>query len=75
VPGEFAISILPGKFSLDGSSLIVAIALPGDHFVAKGLAIGESPIRALATQDADLDLSHVEPTGVLGLVMELGAAQ
>lgn len=32
-------------------------------------------VEALAGQDADLDLHHVEPTGMLGDVVELQPAQ
>jgi hypothetical protein len=35
----------------------------------------DAPIEALAGQDADLDLDHVQPTDVLGDVMELESAQ
>ena len=39
-----------------------------------GVAVDAS-IEALAGQDADLDLHHVEPAGVLGDVVELQTAQ
>ena len=35
----------------------------------------DAPIQALAAQDADLDLDHVQPAGVLGDVVELQPAQ
>ena len=34
-----------------------------------------SPIETLTGQDADLDLDHVQPAGVLGDVVELQPAQ
>lgn len=35
----------------------------------------DTSIQALAVEDADLDLDHVEPTGVLGRVVEFQTAQ
>ena len=36
---------------------------------------GDASIEALAAQDADLDLDHVEPAGVLWGVVELQAPE
>ena len=44
-------------------------------FAKEALWVVDATIEALAAQDADLDLNHVEPTGVLGGVVELEAAQ
>ena len=44
-------------------------------FVAEPVWVVDSAVEALAAQHADFDLDHVEPTGVLGSVVELEAAQ
>jgi hypothetical protein len=35
------------------------------------LRVIDAPIQALAAQHTDLDLDHVQPTGVLGAIVEL----
>ena len=49
--------------------------LPCSDFVDEALGVVDSAIQALAAEHADLDLDHVEPTGMLGSVVELEAAQ
>ena len=44
-------------------------------FAEEALRIVDAAIETLAAQHADLDLDHVEPTGMLGGVVELEAAQ
>jgi hypothetical protein len=39
------------------------------------LPTGNPPIQALAAEDADLDLCHVQPTRVFGRVVKLHPAQ
>lgn len=68
---QLAICILSSELPLDGAALGISIALPGTHLGLQALAGCNSTIQALAAQDADLYLCHVQPTGVLGRVMEL----
>jgi hypothetical protein len=49
--------------------------LPCGDFADEALGVVDSTVQALAAQHADLDLDHVEPTGMLGGVVELEAAQ
>jgi len=72
---EFLIRILSSEPPFDGSSLVVARLLPGIDLGSQQAAVGDSPIQALTTEDADLDLRHVQPTRVLGCVVELHATQ
>ncbi len=51
----------------------VALVLPRLDFRDEALALADAAAQALAAQNADLDLDHVQPTGVLGRVMELQA--
>ncbi len=53
----------------------VALLLPGCDFGDDGVFVVDTTVEALAPQDADLDLDHVEPTGVLGRVVELQSLQ
>src|SRR5271156_4360627 len=53
----------------------VSLSLPCADFADEPLGVVYSTVEALAAQHPDLDLDHVEPTGVLGGVVELQAAQ
>jgi hypothetical protein len=75
MPADFSISVLAGELPFDGASLLVAVGLPGVDFALQEVYAGDSTIQALATEDADFDLCHVEPTGVLGRVVKAHAAQ
>ena len=69
------ICILPSEFPLDGSLESVARVLPCIDLVAQELPAVDAPVQALSAEYADLDLRHVQPTGVLGRVVEFDAAQ
>jgi hypothetical protein len=75
MPAEFSISVLAGELPLDGATPLVAIGLPDVYFALQKVYAGDSTIQALATEDADFDLSHVQPTRVLGSVVKAHAAQ
>jgi amidohydrolase family protein len=49
--------------------------LPCGDFADEALGVVDSAIQTLAAEYADLDLDHVEPTGMLGGVVELQATQ
>src|SRR5581483_8402184 len=49
----------------------VAVSYPGRDFLLDGSAVGQAAVQTLALPDAQLDLSDVEPTAVLGRVMDL----
>ena len=51
------------------------LLLPGGGLGAEARVAFDASVEALSGQDADLDLDHVEPTGMLGDVMELQSAQ
>ena len=75
MPTELLICILPSELPFDGSLLGVARLLPSIDFSAQYLLAGHASIQALTAEDADLDLGHVQPTRVLGRVVELHPAQ
>ncbi len=70
MPSHFCIRVLSSEGPLDASLLGVAAPLPGIDFRDESGLVWKSSIEALAIQDADLDFSHVEPTGVLRGVVE-----
>ena len=72
---QLLISVLSSKRPLDGSLQFVSRLLPGIDLAAQQLSAVDAPVQALATEDADFDLCHVEPTGVLGRVVKAHAAQ
>ena len=51
------------------------MSFPGGDFAAQSLGVIDPAIQALASQDADFDLDHVEPTCVLWGVVELEPSQ
>src|SRR5882762_8768974 len=72
---ESSIRIFAGKRPIDAASRAIALALPRANFVPGSGLVHQPPSEALALHDADLDLRHVQPTRVLGCVVELHAAQ
>src|SRR3546814_5395028 len=61
--------------SLDASAGSVALSLPGSDLAFELRAIVDATVQALASQDTDLDLGHVEPAGVLRREVELQPAE
>ena len=51
------------------------MVLPFGEFGDEALMIVDSAVEALPFEDADFDLDHVEPAGVLRRVVELDAAE
>ena len=49
----------------------ISLFRPVRRFPPQGLLIGDSTVKALPAEHADLDLDHVEPAGVLGREVEL----
>ena len=72
---QFSIRILTSKVPLDGSLLGIAGLLPGIDFGLQKFSAGDASVQTLPTEDANLDLSHIQPTCVLGRVVELDTAQ
>ena len=75
MPTELLIGILPSELPLDGLLLGVARLLPSIDLPAQYLLAGHASIQTLTAEDADLDLCHVQPTRVLGRVVELHPSQ
>src|SRR5450755_2747734 len=67
--------ILASKRPLDAASFGVAFALPSIDLTAGGRLIHQPSAEALTVQDANLDFRHVQPTRVLGSVVEHDSAQ
>ena len=72
---ELSVRILPSEAPFDGALLLVALALPSVDFRLQSLSAGNTPIQALTAEDPDLYLCHVQPTCMLGRVVELHPAQ
>ena len=75
MPTQLPICVLPSELPLDSSLLGVPRLLPGVDFRPQKVLAGDTPVQTLAAEDADLDFRHVQPTGVLGRVVELHATQ
>ena len=53
----------------------ISTTLPGGDIADEDVFVVDAAVGALGAQDADFDLDQVEPTGMLGRVVELQAAQ
>lgn len=68
---EVCLRISSGKLPIDGSIGLVASLLPrGDSSIQLFAAL-ELVVHALATENAQFDLSHIQPATMLRCVMEL----
>lgn len=72
---ELAVGILPCELPVNSSPERVSILLPSLNLAFQRFAILNPATQALAAEDADFDLGHIEPTGVLWRVVELHSAQ
>src|SRR5258707_13407716 len=72
---HFGAGFVGCEHPIDASACGVSLSFPGVDFAAEPVWVVDPAVEALAAEHADLDLDHVEPTGVLGRVMELEAAQ
>lgn len=72
---ELLICILTSERPLDGSLSGVTSLLPRVNLALQKVAVFNAPLQALTAEDADFDLRHVQPTRVLGCVVELHPAQ
>ena len=72
---ELLICVLTGERPPDGSLCDVTGLLPGVNLALQSVSTFNTPVQALPIEDADLDLRHVQPTRVLGRVVELHPAQ
>src|ERR1700678_1561568 len=74
-PGPFGSGLVGCEHPLNTRAGSVAVSFPSCDFGDEADLCGDTPVEALAAQDADFDLHHVEPAGVLGRVLELQPAQ
>ena len=72
---KFGIGGLLGERLLDCAALFVAALFSSLNVTLKGIAVLKARVQALARQNSDFDLGHVQPTGVLGRVVESDPAQ
>ena len=67
---ELHIRILASKRPLDGSLRGISSLLPRVNLALQTVSAFNAPVQTLATEDADFDLRHVEPTAMFGRVMD-----
>ena len=72
---HFGASPFGREHPVDPSAGSIARPLPGGDLVFQPLAIIDAPTQALALENPDLDLGHVQPAGVLGGEVELQPPQ
>ena len=71
---KFPSSLFAREVPLDGGSVAVGAAVPRPHLVLQcGQVTNSAFTQALAAEHADFDLGLVEPTAVLGRVMDCEA--
>ena len=66
--------IVHRKAPLDGDTVPIALVLPALRLLGERLLVRDAPVQALATEDAEFDLGHVQPAGVFGCVVKFQAA-
>jgi hypothetical protein len=69
------IRVATRKGPLDAASSSVAPSLPRRYLSGENSLLGSAARQALALQNPDLDLSHIQPARMLGRVVELDPAQ
>jgi hypothetical protein len=74
-PSHFGAGFGGCEHPFDAGTCGIALLLPDGGFGGELVAAFDASVEALAGQDADLDLDHVQPTGMLGDVVELQSAQ
>src|SRR3954447_25433809 len=67
---ELDARVLGREAPVDAVSGGIAVGDPGGHFLLDSRPVGQPAVQALALQDTQLDLGHVEPTAMLGRVMD-----
>src|SRR6266852_5652636 len=72
---QLPIRVSARKTPLDAASSGIAPLLPSGDFCDEGSLLGSTARQALALQDSDLDLGHVQPARMVGRVVELDPAQ
>ena len=75
MPTEFPISLLSSELPLDGLLGRISRALPVVNLALEGWLIGNAAVQALAIENTDLDLRHVQPACMFGGVVKLHAPQ
>lgn len=72
---HLTIRLLPREAPIDGTPDGVAAFLPGADLATDRSQVRHASIQALSGEDADLNLGHVQPAGMLGRVVKLDTAQ
>src|ERR687889_1425488 len=57
----------------DACAGCIALALPGFDLSVENVTLADAAVQALAVQHTDLNLGHVQPTGMFGRVVEFQA--
>src|SRR5215471_2126840 len=68
---ELDASVVGGESPVDGTDGGVAGGDPGRDLLFEDLTVRQAAVEALAGQDAQFDLGHVQPAAVLGGVVQL----
>jgi len=66
---QLSIRVLPSEVPLDGPLFGISRLLPGINFGLQKFSTGNASIQALAGEDANFDLGHIQPAyrNVLGV--------
>jgi len=63
---HFGSGLFGCEHPIDAGSIGISLALPCGDFADEAFWVVDFAVEALAAQDADFVLNHVEPTGMLG---------
>src|SRR6478609_8612142 len=68
---ELDASVRRGELPVYTDLALIPLLFPGRHLSAQLFATADAPVQTLPRQHAQLDLRHVQPTAMLGRVMDL----
>lgn len=72
---HFLIGVLPSERPGDTSLVLIEARLPGVDLGNQCGPVWQAAVKTLAIQDANLDFSHIQPTGVFRSVVKGDATQ
>ena len=68
---ELGAGVVDGELPADGGSLLVARGLPGGDLGGERVAVADAAVEALAGEQRELELGHVQPAAVDRGVVEV----
>lgn len=75
MPRQLLVGVLASECPFNPASRFIAPLFPRPHFRLQVVFAAEASSQALPIHDANFNLRHVQPTGMLGGVVKLNPSQ